>query len=472
MSKREVYMFWPPLPSKENLFPRLEELLWPEEGKRAFIGEGHVVEEFERECGRRFGLDYVLFTNSGTAGLDLALLGAGVGHGDEVVTTPLTCTATNTPIVMRQATPVFADVQYETGNIDPASVEGRITPNTKAIMCVHWGGYPCDMEELNEVARTRGLPLIVDGAHALGAEYHGTSIGNWADFTMFSLQAIKQMTTIDGGLLAVPFRNCSRERDLVERSQDPAIRKWFRKKFGEKVDRYFARNPDVIGLPEDLFAREIFQELGEAEERGEFKGSGGADYERGLKVFSDDYASFEKFWGDWQRAESILRRKWFGIGRDERGLSTDKGYNAYPTFESGGKFQGNNIGAAYGLAALENVDQWLARREEIALRYDEELAEVDGIVPFERKGDRKSGNWLYNAHVERRPDFVKTMYTRGIETSIVHERNDELPIFRRAARGPYPALDKLNGDRICLPLHQQLSDEDVDYVLRCIKQGW
>jgi len=102
---------------------------------------------------------------------------------------------------MQGARPIFADIQYETGNIDPASIEEKITDKTKAIMPVHWAGYPCDMDEINQIAKEYDLVVIEDAAHALGATYKGEPIGSISDFTAFSFQAIKHLTTGDGGAL-------------------------------------------------------------------------------------------------------------------------------------------------------------------------------------------------------------------------------------------------------------------------------
>lgn len=182
------------------------------------IGEGEAVKEFERALCDKFGFEYALLLNNGTAGLRLALAVAGVGPGDEVITTAMTCTATNMPILEQYAIPVFADIQYETGNIDPADIEHRITERTKAIICVHWGGYPCDLDEINAISERYSLPVIEDAAHALGAIYRGRDIGTVSRFTMFSFQAIKHLTTVDGGLLAMTWK-----RDYYEARQ----RRWF-----------------------------------------------------------------------------------------------------------------------------------------------------------------------------------------------------------------------------------------------------
>ena len=111
--------------------------------------------------------------------------------------------ATALPIVQEKATPVFADIHYETGNIDPRSIEEHITSRTKAVMVVHWGGMPANLEEIHKIADRHGLAVIEDAAHAPGATYHGAPIGSFSPFTCFSFQAIKHITTGDGGALCV-----------------------------------------------------------------------------------------------------------------------------------------------------------------------------------------------------------------------------------------------------------------------------
>jgi len=113
----------------------------------------------------------------------------------------MTCVATNEPILAIGAKIVWADIDPWDANIDPDDVEKKITQKTKAIICVHWGGYPCDLERLNEIAGKYNVKLIEDACHAFGASYENRPIGSWSDFTCFSFQAIKQITTIDGGAL-------------------------------------------------------------------------------------------------------------------------------------------------------------------------------------------------------------------------------------------------------------------------------
>lgn len=175
-----------------------------------YIGEGPKTAEFEEKLRDYFGNPYLTTLNNGTAGLHLAYHMALHQDGpktyynrnvDEVITTPITCTATNEPIIANGAKIVWADVDPITGSIDPKSVENKITEHTKAVTMVHWGGNPCEIEEINSIAHKYGIKTIEDGAHAMGMEYKGKKFGNHSDYSMISLQAIKHVTSGDGGIL-------------------------------------------------------------------------------------------------------------------------------------------------------------------------------------------------------------------------------------------------------------------------------
>jgi dTDP-4-amino-4,6-dideoxygalactose transaminase len=180
----------------DSVLPSLDRTLFS-----GYIGQGPRVEEFERALAIWFGNQNVLTVNSGTSALQLALRLADVGFGDEVISTPMTCTATNVPIMAAGAKIVWADIDPMTGNIDPLDVERKITKKTKAIIAVHWGGYPADIVELNRIGNQYNVKVIEDAAHAFGATYEGTPIGSHSDFVCFSFQAIKHLTTGDGGAL-------------------------------------------------------------------------------------------------------------------------------------------------------------------------------------------------------------------------------------------------------------------------------
>ena len=169
--------------------------------KSGWINTGKKEKEFRNKVCERFNAPYSVACMSGTAALKVALRALGVGPGDEVVSTPYTFMATNTSILEVGAKPVFADIQYETLNIDPKSVEEKITDKTKAIMCVHYAGNPVDLDELREVAKKYNLPIIEDSAHAMTTEYKGNPIGSTGDIATFSFQCVKIVTCGDGGVI-------------------------------------------------------------------------------------------------------------------------------------------------------------------------------------------------------------------------------------------------------------------------------
>jgi len=172
-----------------------------------FLSEGETVLQFERALEQQFGFNQCVSVNSGTSALHLALDLAGVQEGDEVILPAQTFVASGLAILYLKAIPVFADIDYFTGNISPASVKEKISSKTKAILPVHWGGYPCDMTELLALAEHHGLKLIEDAAHALGASYKQDPIGSISDFTCFSFQAIKHLSTGDGGAICCKSPN-------------------------------------------------------------------------------------------------------------------------------------------------------------------------------------------------------------------------------------------------------------------------
>lgn len=172
-----------------------------------YIGQGPRVEEFESLLKSYFGTKNVLTLNNGTAAIHLALRLAGVGPGDEVISTPMTCSASNVPILANGATIVWADIDPKNGLIDPLDVERKITAKTKAVLCVDWAGNVCDMDRLARIGEKYNVKIIEDAAHAFGATYKGKKVGTLADFTCFSLQAIKHITTVDGGLLLTKSSN-------------------------------------------------------------------------------------------------------------------------------------------------------------------------------------------------------------------------------------------------------------------------
>lgn len=164
---------------------------------------GPMVDRFEAALAERAGAGRVAAVSSGTAGLHLCMRLAGIAPGDEVVTTPFSFVASANCVLYEGATPVFADVDTRTLNVDPAAVEAAITPRTKAILVVHIFGYPAELAELEAIAERHGLALVEDACEALGAEYRGRRIGSFGHPAVFAFYPNKQMTTGEGGAVAV-----------------------------------------------------------------------------------------------------------------------------------------------------------------------------------------------------------------------------------------------------------------------------
>jgi dTDP-4-amino-4,6-dideoxygalactose transaminase len=169
--------------------------------KSGWLSTGPKTQEFEERVKDYIGARNALALNSCTAGMELSLIVAGIGGGDEVITTSMTFAATANVIAHCRAVPVFADINGNTLNIDPSDIEHRITPKTKAIMPVHYAGQPCEMDEISDIARRHDLIIIEDAAHALGAEYRGQKVGSIGDATSFSFHVHKNLTTGEGGMI-------------------------------------------------------------------------------------------------------------------------------------------------------------------------------------------------------------------------------------------------------------------------------
>jgi dTDP-4-amino-4,6-dideoxygalactose transaminase len=206
-----------------------------------FIGQGPKVDEFETKLQQYLNAKNLMTLNSGTAGLHMALhlmkkpnisttcIGdtwyennwPGIQDGDEVLATALTCTASNFPILANNLKIKWVDIDATTLNIDLKDLENKITEKTKVIMLVHWGGYPNDLNELKKIqerakAKFGFSPAIIeDGAHAFGTKYQGKYLGNHGNIVMHSLQAIKHITAVDGGILIMPYKDLHERGKLV-----------------------------------------------------------------------------------------------------------------------------------------------------------------------------------------------------------------------------------------------------------------
>lgn len=166
-----------------------------------YLTTGPKVSEFENAFSAFVGAREAVAVSSGTAALHAAVYAAGIGPGDEVITSPMTFAATANSVLFQDGIPVFADVDPETLLIDPAQVEKKISSRTKAIIAVDYAGQPCDYDVLREIADQHGLVLIADACHSLGGCYKGRAVGSLADLTAFSFHPVKHMTTGEGGMV-------------------------------------------------------------------------------------------------------------------------------------------------------------------------------------------------------------------------------------------------------------------------------
>ena len=180
--------------------------------KSDWLTQGPTIEKFERALARYCNVKYAVAVSSGTAALHLACLAAGLKNGDEAITTPITFVATANSIIYAGAKPVFADIELETFNVDPKQIKRKITQKTKAILPVHFAGLPCNMREIYNLVKGRGITIIEDACHALGAEYRYN--GSWikvgsckhSDMTVFSFHPVKHITTGEGGAITTNRR--------------------------------------------------------------------------------------------------------------------------------------------------------------------------------------------------------------------------------------------------------------------------
>jgi UDP-4-amino-4,6-dideoxy-N-acetyl-beta-L-altrosamine transaminase len=164
-----------------------------------FLTQGPKVKEFEDALSKYTGTGYAVAFSSGTTALHAAYFAAGIGPGDEIITSPVTFAATANAALYLGAKPVFVDVEPDTGNINPALIDGAVTKSTKAIVPVHYAGHPADMDEVHEIAKRHKIPVIEDACHALGAQYKGKKIGSISEMSVFSFHPVKPITTGEGG---------------------------------------------------------------------------------------------------------------------------------------------------------------------------------------------------------------------------------------------------------------------------------
>jgi len=336
-----------------------------------YIGQGTKVDEFEQQFQKQLDIFPAVAVGSGTDALHLAYLMAGIKAGDEVLSPVFTCSATNQMLLHIGAKIVFVDVDAQL-NPDPVDILRKITPQTKAIVTVDYAGCPADYTAIKAIADTYGIPLIEDAAHAPGARWGNLPVGSIADFTCFSFQAIKHISTGDGGMVT-------------------------------------CRNNE--------------------------------------------------------EAKKMKRLRWFGIDREKK-LANMRHWSGDIT-ENGYKYQMNNITAAMGLESLKELNRQLLHRRALVNEYRRLLPE-EMLLPLPEE-DRISANWLMTVLVENREELEDYLIEHDIETAPLHYRNDMYSIFK-PFKNDCPNMDKVEKKILCLPLHTLITDEDVQFVCKTIKE--
>ena len=246
-----------------------------------FLTTGPRAEELEQSVKNYTGAKYAVAISNGTSALHAACYAAGIAPGDEVITTPLTFAASANCVKYCGGTPVFADVDLNTYNIDPEDIRRKITDKTKAIIPVHLAGQPCDMDAIHQIAKEHNLIVIEDGAHALGSAYKGKKVGTLSDMTTFSFHPVKPITTGEGGMIMTDdpalyqklflFRSHCVTKDPALMSENPGP--WYYQQLDlgynyritdiqcalgvsqmRKLDRFLARRRELVERYNQIFA--------------------------------------------------------------------------------------------------------------------------------------------------------------------------------------------------------------------------
>jgi len=337
---------------------------------------GPMVDRFEAALSERVDAPYVAAVSSGTAGLHLCMRLAGVGPGDEVVTTPFSFVASANCALYEGATPVFADIDPQTLNLDPAAVEAAVTPRTKAILPVHVFGYPAELAELEAIAERHGLAIVEDACEALGSEYRGRPVGSSDHPAAFAFYPNKQMTTGEGGAVAVATEE------------------------------------------------------------------------------------------EWSLLKSLSNQ-----GRSDSGewlTHARLGYN----------YRLDDLSAALGLAQLERYDEILAARSEVAARYRELLAAVDGVeAPLPDDADHRRSWFVYvvklAAGVDRNGVMAR-LAADGVASKPYLPSIHLQPYYRERfgyRKGMLPVAEDTSARTLALPFHSRLSAEEQERVVESLSRA-
>jgi perosamine synthetase len=340
--------------------------------RSGMLVQGSQVARFEQIFADYIGTQHAVALNSGTAALHLALLAAGVGEGDEVITTPFSFVSTANAILFCRARPVFADIDRETFNINPRLLKQAVTPRTKAVVIVHLYGQPCEMDQITRICDEHNLTLIEDACQAHGAEYQGRRVGSFG-IGCFSFYATKNITTGEGGMIT-----------------------------------------------------------------------------------TDD--------ADIARQGRLLRSH----GQSEKYLHQTLGFN----------YRMTDIAAACGICQMRKLDEFNDRRIRNAAFLAGQLAGVEGLAIPIVGPDRKHVFHQFTVRVTdrfgmSRDELAAALKESGIMTGIhypipIHRQ----PLYQRLGYdGSFPVSEQVSGETLSLPVHPGLNDQDLNYIVRIIREA-
>lgn len=353
--------------------------------KGDFITQGPAISAFETKVAQYTGAKYAVAFANGTAALHGACFAAGIGEGDEVITTPITFLASSNCVLYQGGSPVFVDINMDTYNIDPEQIASKINNKTKAIIAVDFTGQPVEADHISMLARDHGLVFIQDAAHSLGATYDNRKIGAWADMTMFSFHPVKHVTTGEGGIITTD-NEAYYERLLLFRNHG------------------MTRQPD--------------------------------------KLLQQD--------GPWYYEMQAL------------------GYN----------YRMTDMQAALGLSQMDKLDAFVARRREIAAKYQEAFAAMPGIItPRQHPAAESSWHlyvirWLPECFTANRREIFEALRAENIGVNVHYIPVYLQPYYKQLgySSGLCPNAELYYSTAITLPLFPKMSDRDIEDVINAVSK--
>jgi UDP-4-amino-4,6-dideoxy-N-acetyl-beta-L-altrosamine transaminase len=345
-----------------------------------YLTTGPRIVEFENIVASYVGAKYAVAIANGTAALHAACFAAGIGPGDEVITTPITFAASANCVLYCGGKPVFADIDPVTYNIDPEDVIRKITSKTKAIIAVHFTGQPCDMEAIYAIAKKYNLIVIEDAAHALGADYKGRKVGTISDMTTFSFHPVKHITTGEGGM-----------------------------------------------------------------------------------VTTSDEKLYKK----------LISFRTHGITRDVSLMTHNEGAWYYEQFDLGYNYRITDIQCALGISQMKKLDQFIARRTEIANQYNKAFKALEGItIPYQAQGCNNSWH-LYVVQINNmdRKEVFDQLRQAGIGVNVHYIPLYKHPYYQNNGYSDVICTnaENLYKHSISIPLFPKMTDEEVHYVIKAVE---